>query len=70
MYRYSSRAILIPFEGPSLKPIKQEERMCYQFFLSLFDDLSTSAAFIIQFVEQHNEVVVNHFEPKVMQIFI
>lgn len=71
-HRYSSRALLIPFIEPSLRPTSKEERSAYERVFELLDVLSTSAGAVVsmgkQFIEDHEEVVVNYLEPKVCGI--
>ena len=70
--RYSSRALLIPFQEPSLKPTTKEERSSYQKLLDLLEVLSSSAGAVIsmgkRFVEDHQEVILHYFEPKVSEM--
>ena len=70
--RYSSRALLIPFQEPSLKPVTNEERSSYQKLLDLLEVLSSSVGAVIgmgkRFVEDHEEVILHSFEPKVSEV--
>lgn len=50
----------------------KEERSCFQKFLDLIEVLSTSAGAVIgmgkRFQEEHDEVILHIFEPKVTEI--
>ena len=50
--RYSSRAILIPFQAPSLKPCEREDRACYDTFFDCLDTLSSTAGYVIAMGEK------------------
>ena len=67
--RYSSRAILIPFQAPSLKPCEREDRAC---FFDCLDTLSSTAGYVIamgeKFLHEH-DVVVHHFEAKIRDLY-
>ena len=71
-YRYSSRAILIPFQEPSLRPKTREERTGFQKVMDLLKVLSSNAGFIIgmgkKFKEELGEVLLHELEPRVTTV--